>query len=71
MMSQRRPISKIQKELSKFVEEKDLNKVLLEKDKLKFSEELMKFKKDQIQNTIHKEENYTLWRRLLKTLGMN
>ena len=54
MMSQRRPISKIQKELSKFVEEKDLNKVLLEKDKLKFSEELMKFKKDQIQNTIHK-----------------
>jgi hypothetical protein len=71
MMSQRRPISKIQKELSKFVEEKDLNKVLLEKDKLKFSEELMKFKKDQIQNTIHKEENYTLWRRILKTLGMS
>jgi len=71
MMSQRRPISKIQKELSKFVEEKDLNKVLLEKDKLKFSEELMKFKKDQIQNTIHKEEIYTLWRRILKTLGMS
>jgi hypothetical protein len=70
-MSQRRPISKIQKELSKFVEEKDLNKVFLEKDKLKFSEELMKFKKDQIQNTIHKEENYTLWRRILKTLGMS
>ncbi len=71
MMSQRRPISKIQKELSKFVEEKDLNKVFLEKDKLKFSEELIKFKKEQIQNTIHKEENYSLWQRILKTLGMS
>jgi hypothetical protein len=70
-MSQRRPISKIQKELSKFVEEKDLNKVFLEKDKLKFSEELIKFKKEQIQNTIHKEENYSLWQRILKTLGMS
>ena len=71
MMSQRRPISKIQKELSKFEEEKEVNKVFLEKDKLKFSEELMKFKKYQIQNTIHKEENYTLWQRILKTLGMS
>jgi hypothetical protein len=71
MMSQRRPISKIQKELSKFVEEKDLNKVFLEKDKLKFSEELIKFKKEQIQNTIHKEENYSLWQRILRTLGMS
>jgi hypothetical protein len=62
---------KIQKELSKFEEEKEVNKVFLEKDKLKFSEELMKFKKYQIQNTIHKEENYTLWQRILKTLGMS
>ena len=70
-MSRKKPILKIQKELSKFEEEKEVNKVFLEKDKLKFSEELMKFKKDQIQNTIHKEENYTLWRRILKTLGMS
>jgi hypothetical protein len=62
---------KIQKELIKFEEEKEVNKVFLEKDKLKFSEELMKFKKDQIQNTIHKDENYTLWQRILKTLGMS
>lgn len=71
MMSQKRQISKIQKELSKLEEEKEVNKINLEKDKLKFSEELMKFKKDQIQNTIHKEENYSLWQRILKTLGMS
>lgn len=71
MMNQRRPISKIQKELSKLDEEKDIINKSLEKDKLKFSEELIKFKKNEIQNTIHKEENYSLWQRILRTLGMN
>ncbi len=70
-MNQRKSISKIQKELSKLEEEKDIINKSLEKDKLKFSEELIKFKKNEIQNTIHKEENYNLWQRILKTLGMN
>lgn len=70
-MKQKLPISKIQKELNKLDEEKDIISQKLEIDKLKFSEELIKFKKNEIKNTIHKEENYSLWQRILKTLGMS
>jgi transcription antitermination factor NusA-like protein len=71
MMSQRKPISKIKKQIDALKEEQQEIKIFLERDKKKFSEELIKFKKEEIKNTIHEEENYTLWQRILRTLGMN
>jgi transcription antitermination factor NusA-like protein len=70
-MSQRKPISKIKKQIDALKEEQQEIKIFLERDKKKFSEELIKFKKEEIKNTIHEEENYTLWQRILRTLGMN
>lgn len=71
MMQQKKPTSEIQKELEKLKEEQQKNNRLLEVDKKKFSEELIKFKKNEIKNTIHIEEKYNLWQRILRTLGMN
>lgn len=70
-MQQKKPTSEIQKELEKLKEEQQKNNRLLEVDKKKFSEELIKFKKNEIKNTIHIEEKYNLWQRILRTLGMN
>ena len=70
-MNRKKSILKIEKQLDDLKEEQALNKLFLEKDKKKFSEELSKFKKEEIKNTIHLEENYTLWQRILKTLGMS
>ena len=70
-MNRKKSILKIEKQLDDLKEEQALNKLFLEKDKKKFSEELGKFKKEEIKNTIHLEENYTLWQRILKTLGMS
>lgn len=61
----------IQKHINVLKEDQEVIKVFLEKDKKKFSDDLIKFKKEDIRNTIHKEENYTLWQRILRTLGMN
>ena len=61
----------IQKHINVLKEDQEVIKVFLEKDKKKFSDDLIKFKKEDIKNTIHKEENYTLWQRILRTLGMN
>lgn len=70
-MQQKKPTSEIQKELEKLKEEQQKNNRHLEVDKKKFSEELIKFKKNEIKNTIHIEEKYNLWQRILRTLGMN
>jgi len=70
-MQQKKSTSEIQKELEKLKEEQQKNNRVLEVDKKKFSEELIKFKKNEIKNTIHIEEKYNLWQRILRTLGMN
>ena len=71
MQQKKKPTSELQKELEKLKEEQQKNNRLLEVDKKKFSEELIKFKKNEIKNTIHIEEKYNLWQRILRTLGMN
>ena len=70
-MSQKKSMPEIQKLINVLKEDIEENKTFLEKDKKKFSDELIKFKKEDIKNTIHKEEKYTLWKRILRTLGMN
>lgn len=71
MQQKKKPTSELQKELEKLKEEQQKNNRLLEVDKKKFSEELIKFKKNEIKNTIHIEEKYSLWQIILRTLGMN
>lgn len=70
-MNQKKSLPEIQKHINILKEDQEVIKVFLEKDKKKFSDDLIKFKKEDIRNTIHKEENYTLWQRILRTLGMN
>ncbi len=70
-MNQKKSMPEIQKHINVLKEDQEVIKVFLEKDKKKFSDDLIKFKKEDIKNTIHKEENYTLWQRILRTLGMN
>ena len=70
-MNQKKSLPEIQKQINVLKEDQEVIKVFLEKDKKKFSDDLIKFKKEDIRNTIHKEERYTLWQRILRTLGMN
>jgi hypothetical protein len=71
-MNKKKLLSEIENEIEKLKEEKEKSEVFLEKNKKNFSNELIKFNKDQIKNTIHIETNerLTLWKRIKQALGI-
>jgi hypothetical protein len=70
-MKQRKSISEIQKNLSLLNDERSNFEKQNEDYKRKISEEIKKFKNTEITNTPLVEKKYSLWQRILKTLGMN
>jgi|688.fasta_scaffold495900_2 hypothetical protein len=70
-MNQKNSLTKLQKQL-KILEDEDKSiQNFSENYKKKFSEELKKMDPKEIKNTILVEKKYTLWQRILKTLGIN
>lgn len=70
-MKNQKSISELQKQLKMFEDDEKIIKKYSEEYKNKISEEIKKFKPTDIKNTIVVEEKFTLWQRLLKTLGKN
>jgi flagellar biosynthesis/type III secretory pathway chaperone len=54
-----------------FEDEDKSSNTYTEDYKKKISEEIKKLKPNDIKNTIIIEKKYTVWERLLRTLGMN
>jgi abortive infection bacteriophage resistance protein len=54
-----------------FKDEEKITKKYSDDYKKKISEEIKKFKPSDIKNTVTVEEKFTIWQRVLKTLGMN
>jgi len=70
MKNQNRLIE-LQKQLKMFEDEENNSKKYTEDYKKKISEEIKKLKPKDVKNTEVTEIKYTVWERLLKTLGMN
>lgn len=70
MKNQNRLIE-LQKQLKMFEDEDKSSNTYTEDYKKKISEEIKKLKPNDIKNTIIIEKKYTVWERLLRTLGMN
>ena len=70
MKNQNRLIE-LQKQLKMFEDEYKSSNTYTEDYKKKISEEIKKLKPNDIKNTIIIEKKYTVWERLLRTLGMN
>ena len=70
-MNQKISTGGMQKHLNQLNEERKLSEKQNEDYKKSISEEIKKFKKDQIFNNDLVEKKYSLWERILRTLGMN
>ncbi len=70
MKNQNRLIE-LQKQLTMFEDEENNSKKYTEDYKKKISEEIKKLKPKDVKNTEVTEIKYTVWERLLRTLGMN
>jgi len=63
-------LSEIQKQLKMLEDESSLSERYNIEYKKKLSDEIKKFKPNEIKNTPIEEKKINLWERLLKTLGM-
>jgi hypothetical protein len=70
-MKNQKSIAELQKQLKMFKDEENITKKYSEDYKNKISEEIKKFKPAEIKNTVVVEEKFTIWQRILRTLGMN
>lgn len=70
-MKNQKSIAELQKQLKMFKDEENITKKYSEDYKNKISEEIKKFNPTDIKNTVVVEEKFTIWQRILKTLGMN
>lgn len=70
-MKNQKSIAELQKQLKMFKDEENITKKYSEDYKHKISEEIKKFKPTEIKNTVVVEEKFTIWQRILRTLGMN
>ncbi len=70
-MRNQKSIAELQKQLKMFEDEEKMTKKYSEEYKSKISEEIKKFKPTDIKNTIVVEEKFTIWQRILRTLGMS
>jgi hypothetical protein len=70
-MNQKNSLTKLQKQL-RMLEDEDKNlQNFSENYKKKLSEEIKKLNPKQIKNTPIVEQKFTVWQRILKTLGIN
>ncbi len=70
-MKQRKSTLEIQKNLNLLNDERNNFQKQNEDYKRKISDEIKKYKNTEITNTPLVEKRYSLWQRILKTLGMN
>jgi len=70
-MNQKNSLTKLQKQLKMLEDEDKSIQNFTENYKKKFSEELKKMDPKEIKNTTLVEKKYTIWQRILKTLGIN
>ena len=70
-MKQRKSTLEIQKNLNLLNDERNNFEKQNEDYKRKISDEIKKYKNTEIKNTPLVEKRYSLWQRILKTLGMN
>ena len=70
-MNQKNSLTKLQKQFQILEEEDKKLKMESEMYKKKFSEEIKNFKPQDIRNTEVVEKKYSLWQRILRTLGIN
>lgn len=70
-MNQKSSLTKLQKQLKMLEDEDKSIQNFTENYKKKFSEELKKLDPKKIKNTPIVEKKYTIWQRILKTLGIN
>jgi site-specific recombinase XerC len=61
----------MQKHLNQLSEERKLSDKQIDDYKKSISEEIKKYKQSQIVNNDLVEKKYSLWERILRTLGMN
>lgn len=68
---QKKSITELQKQLKMLSDEEKKIENFSENYKKKFSEEIKRFDPKTIKNTEIVEKKYTVWERILRTLGIN
>lgn len=69
-MNQKKITPKLLKELNQLEEERKRDQLVNEKYKNQLSSQLKSFNRDEIKNTEFVEKKYTVWQRILRTLGI-
>ena len=70
-MNQRKITPELLKGLSQLDEERKRDQLENEKFKKKLSSELKSFDRNEIKNTEFVDKKYTIWQRILRTLGIS
>ena len=70
-MNQRKITPGLLKELNQLEEERKRDQLENDKFKNKLSSELKSFDRNEIKNTEFVDKKYTIWQRILRTLGIN
>jgi hypothetical protein len=70
-MNQRKITPKLLKELNQLEEERKRDQLENDKFKNKLSSELKSFDRNEIKNTEFVDKKYTIWQRILRTLGIS
>ena len=70
-MKQQKSIADLQKQLNMLEDELKIGEVSNEIYKKQISKDIKKFTQKDIKNTPVVEVKYTIWQRILKTLGIN
>jgi hypothetical protein len=70
-MNQRKITPELLKGLSQLDEERKRDQLENEKFKNKLSSELKSFDRNEIKNTEFVDKKYTIWQRILRTLGIS
>ncbi len=70
-MNQRKITPGLLKELNQLEEERKRDQLENDKFKNKLSSELKSFNRNEIKNTEFVDKKYTIWQRILRTLGIS
>jgi len=70
-MNQKRSLTELQKQLKTLSNEEKKIEIFSENYKKKISEEIKQFNPKLIKNTPVVDKKYTVWERILRTLGIN
>jgi hypothetical protein len=69
-MNQKKITPGLLKELNQLEEERKRDELVNEKYKNQLSSQLKSFERNEIKNTEFVEKKYTIWQRILRTLGI-